>query len=55
MSAQSKNLLKRYGDVIALWIARYDTAEISHLLAVPEHTVARWIANFRDLAMEQRA
>ena len=40
---------KRYAEAIALWSARFDTAEIAARLDLPESTVANWVANFRDV------
>jgi hypothetical protein len=42
--------LKRYAHVIALWMARYDTAEIAAMTGLAEPVVARWVANFREQA-----
>lgn len=50
MFLNEKQILKRYATVIGLWRARLDTCEIAKRTGVPEHVVAKWIANFRDLA-----
>jgi hypothetical protein len=47
--ASGRTQIKSYAQVVALWSARYDTAEIAKLLDLPECIVARWVANFRDL------
>lgn len=41
--------LRLYADVTALWSAKLDSAEIARQTGLPEATVARWIANFRDV------
>lgn len=41
--------LKAYAEAIALWCAKFDTAEIGSRLGVPEAMVAMWVANFRDV------
>lgn len=55
MTPSAKQHLRRYADVIALWIARYDTSEIAAQLDLPESTVANWIANFRDVTRAEVA
>jgi hypothetical protein len=47
--------LKKYRDVISLWLSRYDTCEIAMQTDLPESIVANWVANFRDVAMGQAA
>lgn len=44
--------LRFYADVIALWSAKFDSAEIAQQTGLPEATVARWIANCRDVMFE---
>jgi hypothetical protein len=31
-----------------MWAARFDTADISAALRLPEATIAQWVANFRE-------
>lgn len=45
----SREQLKKYRDVISMWLSKYDTAEIAKELKLPEHLVAIWVANFRDM------
>jgi hypothetical protein len=45
----SRAQLKRYREVISMWLSKYDTAEIARELNLPEWLAARWVANFRDL------
>lgn len=45
----SRAQIRKYRDVIALWLAAFDTQSIADRLALPEHLVARWVANFRDV------
>lgn len=47
----SRNQLKLYREVITMWLAKFDTLDIATALKLPEPTVARWVANFRDLAV----
>lgn len=47
--ASDRTHLKAYAEAIALWCARFDTAEIAGRLGVPEAMVAMWVANFRDV------
>lgn len=47
--ATDRSHLKAYAEAIALWCARFDTAEIAVRLGVPEAMVTRWVANFRDV------
>jgi hypothetical protein len=52
----ARKQLRCYADVIAMWVARFDTQEIAIHVGLPEHTVARWVANFRDVTrMEPEA
>jgi hypothetical protein len=46
--------LKRYAQAIEMWGARFDSADIAEALRVPEATVARWIANFREQMRDGR-
>ncbi|MFX8883383.1 hypothetical protein ABTM86_19430 [Acinetobacter baumannii] len=49
----SRAQLKRYREAISMWLNnRYDTMDIATELELPESLVARWVANFRDLACE---
>jgi hypothetical protein len=41
--------LRRYADAIAMWGRGFDTQSIADRLVIPEHQVARWVANFRDV------
>ncbi|WP_407155198.1 hypothetical protein [Bradyrhizobium sp. STM 3557] len=50
--AVSRAQLRKYREVIAWWLSRFDTAEIAERLDLPEHLVARWVANFRDVMFE---
>lgn len=50
MTNASRNELRQYAEAIRMWLARFDTQSIADRLHVPEHTVARWVANFRDIA-----
>lgn len=49
LGGASRDQLRKYRDVIALWLARFDTQSIALRLDVPEHVVARWVANFREM------
>lgn len=51
MNQVSREQLKKYRDVISLWLSKYDTAEIAEQTKLPEWLVAGWVANFRDLMM----
>lgn len=51
----SRTQLKAYAEAIAMWGARFDTAEIAARLGLAEHVVARWVANFRDVVMAETA
>jgi hypothetical protein len=51
----SRAQLKRYRDVISMWLSKYDTAEIAKQQKLPEWMVALWVANFRDLMVEVAA
>lgn len=42
--------MKQYATVIQMWAARYNTAEIAAHLDIEEYLVARWIANYREIA-----
>lgn len=52
MSAISRHRLRRYRDVVSLWLSKFDTFEIAKETGLPESLVARWVANFRDLSRE---
>jgi hypothetical protein len=45
-----KAFLKHYSTAISMWTARFDTFEIAERLGIPEAVVAKWVANFRELA-----
>lgn len=45
-----KAMLRHYSTAISMWLARFDTYAIGRRLDVPEAVVAKWVANFRDLA-----
>lgn len=45
----NKNQRKRYAEAISMWCSSFNSAEIAHELKLPEHIVARWIANFQDV------
>lgn len=49
-SDTSRQQLRLYREVITLWIHKRDTQEIADELNLPEHLVATWVANFRELA-----
>jgi hypothetical protein len=49
IGGNERSELKRYAEAIAMWNARFDTHEIAQQLRLPECTIARWVANFRDL------
>lgn len=51
----SREQLKRYRDVISMWLNKYDTAEIAHETDLPESVVANWVANFRDMTVQTEA
>ncbi len=55
MTEVSREQLKKYRTVISLWLSRYDTNEIAIETGLPEWLVARWVANFRDMAREVAA
>jgi hypothetical protein len=42
--------LRLYAEVVTSWSRGFDTWWISQHLQIPEHVVARWVANFRDAA-----
>lgn len=48
-ASASREQLRKYGDVIRFWLARFDTQAIAERTGVPEFIVARWVANFRDM------
>lgn len=47
--ASDRAHLKAYAEAIAMWCARFDTAEIACHLGIPEAMIALWVANYRDL------
>ncbi len=49
-STASRTQLRKYSEVISLWCARFDTQSISRRVDLPEWLVAKWVANFRELA-----
>jgi hypothetical protein len=51
----SRDQLKKYRNVISMWLSRFDTAEIACDQDLPEWLVARWVANFRDMTVEVAA
>lgn len=51
----SRDQLKKYRDVISLWLSKFDTQEIANETKLPECLVARWVANFRDMTAEVAA
>lgn len=50
MTPASREQLRNYGEAIRMWLAKFDTQSIADRLGLPESVVARWVANFRDLA-----
>lgn len=46
--------LKRYAEAIAMWRAHFDTAAIADRLNLPESTVARFVANFREVVRAEK-
>jgi hypothetical protein len=52
MNQVSREQLKKYRDVISMWLSKFDTAEIAAEKKLPEWLVARWVANFRDMTAE---
>lgn len=51
----SRERLKKYRDVISMWLSKYDTCEIGRELDLPESLVASWVANFRDMTVRAAA
>lgn len=51
----SRGHLKKYREVISMWLSKYDTSEIGAQLDLPECLVAAWVANFRDLTIKVAA
>lgn len=51
----SRGSLKKYREVISMWLSRFDTCEIALQLDLPECLVASWVANFRDLTVRAAA
>lgn len=49
MTGVTRDQLKRYRDVIAMWMSRFDTCSIADHTGLPESLVVRWTANFQDL------
>ncbi|NUU41402.1 hypothetical protein [Tardiphaga robiniae] len=49
MSEVTREQLRKYRDVISMWLSRFDTQSIAQHLDLPEHLVVRWTANFQDL------
>lgn len=47
----SREQLKKYREVISMWLSKFDTAEIAADQGLPEWLVARWVANFRDMTV----
>ena len=48
----TRNALWKYAEVVSMWRARFDTYQIAVTLDLPEHLVARWVANFREMLRE---
>lgn len=55
MSPVTRVQLKKYRDVIDMWIRKFDTMSIAGQLDLPEHLVVRWTANFQNLKHEVAA
>lgn len=51
MSDVSRAQLKKYREVISLWLSKFDTNEIALQTNLPEHLVAKCVANFRDMTI----
>jgi hypothetical protein len=49
MTEVSREQLKRYRDVISMWLSKYDTWEIARETGLDESLVAAWVSNFRDM------
>lgn len=49
MSDVTREQLRKYRNVIQFWLAKYNTQDIAEMTGLPEHLVARWVSNFRDL------
>lgn len=45
----NRSALKKYAEALAMWASKFDTTEIAVHLKLPEFTVAKWVANYRDL------
>ena len=45
----TREQLRLYREVVALWSARFDTQAIAERTGIPEHIVSRWVSNFRDM------
>lgn len=41
--------LRQYADVVGIWCARFDTAEIAERTGLAESLVVRWIWNYREM------
>ncbi|CAM5397273.1 hypothetical protein AFEL58S_01978 [Afipia felis] len=49
----TRDELSKYVEVIILfWGERLDTQLIANRTGLPEHLVARWVANFREVMRE---
>lgn len=51
VSDVSRAQLKKYREVISLWLSKFDTNEIALQTNLPEHLVAKRVANFRDMTI----
>lgn len=49
LPAVSREDLRKYRDVISMWLSRFDTQSIALHVGLPEHLVARWTSNFQNL------
>lgn len=48
-NTSDRSHLKCYAEAIAMWCARFDTAEIAARLGISESMAARWVENYRDV------
>lgn len=51
----NKIAVKKYCAVIEMWSRKFDTYEIAFELDLAEALVAKWVANYRDIARGEAA